>query len=377
MKKFFKKTEGFTLVELIVVIAILGILAGVGTVGYSGYIKKANMAADQQLVSQVANALQLQYYNSGADDGGFVTLSREGVTVPDDKRADAFGVAAMDAAFGSEWMSSATLKHEWNTGLADASVSTIGATKLLGTASSLTGVAAAVVGGNSPSNATNIIFGLTGNAALKAELQQYETNPNYDTIAANLLVKHISGEIGNMTVDAEGNTSEVSFPSSLAVTYAMVYSMANSESPYASAAQEKVDAFDAAMATLAEKEQADATGTHVMNDLMATVNDLMSDNSLTDGEGNPITFGEVYNAYAAENGMTDVNGIIDAMGFVNDVSQRYSSAESLSDKNLYASDAMGDLLTAYQNANNYGVVVQIDKKTGKVTVYPTEAYPVT
>ena len=28
--------------ELIVVIAILGILAGIGTVGYSGYIKKAN-----------------------------------------------------------------------------------------------------------------------------------------------------------------------------------------------------------------------------------------------------------------------------------------------------------------------------------------------
>jgi len=54
MKKFFKKTEGFTLVELIVVIAILGILAGVGTVGYSGYIKKARIAGDEQIMS-VAN----------------------------------------------------------------------------------------------------------------------------------------------------------------------------------------------------------------------------------------------------------------------------------------------------------------------------------
>jgi len=56
MRKFWKKTEGFTLVELIVVIAILGILAGVGTVGYSGYVKKANMAADQQLLASLNSA---------------------------------------------------------------------------------------------------------------------------------------------------------------------------------------------------------------------------------------------------------------------------------------------------------------------------------
>ena len=63
----FKKNGGFTLVELIVVIAILAILAGIAVPAYSGYIAKANEAADMQLLGALNTAFNAACVENGID----------------------------------------------------------------------------------------------------------------------------------------------------------------------------------------------------------------------------------------------------------------------------------------------------------------------
>ena len=66
----FKKTGGFTLVELIVVIAILGILAAVAVPAYSGYITKAHEAAD---ITQL-DAIKTAALATMAEEGGVTEI---------------------------------------------------------------------------------------------------------------------------------------------------------------------------------------------------------------------------------------------------------------------------------------------------------------
>ena len=84
IRKFRVSEKGFTLIELIVVIAIIGILAAIGTVAYSGYIEQANQASDEQLIYDVSYAIQIGAADEGLTgeaDFASVTITEDGMEI--------------------------------------------------------------------------------------------------------------------------------------------------------------------------------------------------------------------------------------------------------------------------------------------------------
>ena len=102
--------EGFTLVELIIVIAILAILSTGAIAGYSVYVEQANMTADKTLIAEIENVLMLANYSGDLNEDGYIKLGANGVVNAADINADI--AAALQASYGDGWQTALKLKYD-------------------------------------------------------------------------------------------------------------------------------------------------------------------------------------------------------------------------------------------------------------------------
>ena len=77
-----KRSKGFSLIELMIVVAIVGILAAIVYPGYTRYIKKTHRAAITGLMTEAAQSLERHYSRASTykDKGAIITTLPTGDT---------------------------------------------------------------------------------------------------------------------------------------------------------------------------------------------------------------------------------------------------------------------------------------------------------
>ena len=104
---------GFTLVELIIVIAILAILSTGAIAGYSAYVEKANKTADKAMIAELETVLSLAIYNGEINGNGYIDLSVDGVMNAGKIEGTALETVLRNA-YGENWDEALKLKYaDW------------------------------------------------------------------------------------------------------------------------------------------------------------------------------------------------------------------------------------------------------------------------
>ena len=99
--------KGFSLVELIIVIAIMAILVGVLAPQFIKYVERSRQSADLQTVQELRTAIEVYASGVGITNDITITVKNKQVTVT------GTGTEAADAVGDSGLSTSASLKSDW------------------------------------------------------------------------------------------------------------------------------------------------------------------------------------------------------------------------------------------------------------------------
>lgn len=357
---------GFTLVELVVVIAIMGILAGVGTVGYSGYVKRTNEGLDETLYRNVLYAGEIGKYENPGVTGRVTVTKDNNATVTSDGGNEEIVEKWLSDAFGADWATTVKYRTDKYAGNDKYNTIVLPGVNVQLTAAQQEAVAkingsnfagntveiANTINALSKAFSTHAASGTNIPAAIKLALgdttyeayKSYMAAKGYDieantsadaTAIGNLTAMYVASKIGNVTSDTALTNMQKLFGSSndmntlvntgggdgfvgAALAYGMTTGLMNSSF-----------VTDEQRAQLAAGANG-VTGFTTMNQYLTTVRNMDDENNKS-----------IMQKYlASEEGKKDLDACLAALGLVND----FNSKIDVKVDNVYKSDSTLALL---------------------------------
>lgn len=345
-------SAGFTLVELIVVIAIIGILAGVGTVGYGGYIKRTNEGLDETLYRNILYAGEIGKYENPGVTGSVTVTKDNNATVSASNESDKAIVEQwLKNAFGADWKTSVKYrtdkyagKTKYNTISLPGTVVKLDAdqqaslekflqsnlsgheVELANSLNNLTGLFSDWFGGAQGEAAVNKMQDYIGKKGDPSEFEAYKKFLT-DTIGKKELKDLTNTEIANATVLYVASKSNTINPAE--VLGAIKYDSQKKEADVTGAV-EKYGALPTAalmygtMVGYANSGHASDTFKKAMEtppkgigDVTKLVGSMLTDTGFND-----------YQANNGEKAIKDMNGFLGAMQILNDYNVRFDISEN-------------------------------------------------
>ena len=351
-----KNNKGFSLVELIVVIAIMAILAAVAVAGFSFYIPKAQQAADEQLFSDVGYALKLGHQSGYDVCNGYVVLSYGA-----NAYAEGEGVEqAMAAVFGDDWKEdeSLQLKTNWMSSFEGSSFNGQ-EQELIGKIDNLTDALG------------ETILDL-GGANFEKYMDDLGVDKEDPDVASDAAVFYVANQVSQMkTADKQALVSGLSTVSFSSSTDALAY--------FVNKGMSKVSAA-ASLYTLAEGMCTYLGDTDVTNAFNEKVNALGT-NSYEDQDAAVAAVFEAFNAAqskANEKGLNEKMAKYFSEGQAGKDMQAYldmltsvASADQQVKENFGTDNCFSNLGSLVDAVTGGGVVIYIEEVDGKLIVVST------